>query len=289
MKKIAITILRSFSQVFGVSALLMCAAVGPVFAGTITKTFEFGPGLAQLRSNLRTFPGVPCRKPVTLTVKFRTLGPGGSSNEVPIKIELRDPDMAPDQESPNVETKNATAKATEQTVTFSSHFQGDLRGCSRPLRVRVEHANAGTAPFITLCSIRLDFDTGVRNINFDGPGYIKKNFSKTINLSADGFENGKIVLTGDWVHDVLGVTGPNPIKLKFTLIDPNGTVVKTAEGFANRQKERDLGLPILKLIYQVTVIACDYPGQWKLGITNLDQNDDVSVKVINETFTPGCP
>jgi hypothetical protein len=273
-------------QMFGVAVLLTIATVGTAFAETITKTFEFGPGVAQLRSHFRTFT-VPCRRAVAVTVKFRTLGPAGASNEVPIIIELVEPFVAEPFHAFIAETKNATARATEQTVTLSG--QKIARGCSlHPWWVRVKHANEGTPPFITTGSIKLDFDGGgVRNLNFDGPGFIGKHLSKTVDLASGLDEEGKIVLTGDWTHSIAGVTqGPNPIKLRFTLIHPNGAVVKTAEGFANRQRERELGLPILKLIYQVKNCT---GGQWKLEITNLNQNDDVNLNKIDGTFTPGCP
>ena len=293
MKKIATTILRNLGRVLGVLTLCSFATVGTAFAGTITKTFEFGPGKEYTRSNVRTFP-VLCRKAEAVTVKFQILGATSASNLVPITIELREPDTAPGQEGPLVVAKNATAVITEQTVTLSG-AAGINRGCSLPWRVRVEHANAGAAPFVTFGSIKVDFDSAVRNIhepeghNLGYPGHGSD--SVTVNIgSSGGREEGTIVLQGDWRHLIYFggpiSYGPNPIKLKFALIDPNGTVVKTAEGYANRQAEINQGLPILKLIYRVTNCT---PGQWKVKITNLDQNDDVRINTIDEAFTPACP
>lgn len=286
MKKITSTILRNFGRVFGVLALCSFAAAGTTFAGTITKSFEFGPGTPYTRSNVRTFP-VPCRKPVTVTVKFQTLGTAGASNLVPITIELREPDTAPDQEGPLVQAKNITARTLEQIVTFSGQFRN--RGCSLPWRVRVSHANEGAAPFLTTGSIKLDFNDEVRNLSFTGSehdGFMSAGSSSTVNLgSTGGLEEGTIVLKGDWICQVAYVTCPRTIKLQFTLIDPNGTEVKTAEGYADRQSERDQGLAILTLTYRVT--SCT-PGQWKLKIKNLE-NVGSYFQGIYEKFTPDCP
>lgn len=288
MKKIATTILRKLGRVLGVLALCSFAAAGTAFADSITKTFEFGAGSALLRSVFKTFP-VPCRKAVTVTVKFRRLGTAGLNNDIPILIELREPNTAPDQEGPVVgEIRSATSRTSEQTVTLSGPA-GINRGCSLPWRVRVRHALDATAPFVTTGSIKVDFDSAARNINFPINLTIVKggSESKTVDLGAFSCQTqGTIVLKGNWVHSVIGLAeGPNPIKLKFELINPNGTVVKTAEGYADRPYERQLGRSILTLVYQVTSST----REWKLRITNLDVDDTVYVYSADGTLTPACP
>src|SRR6266508_3314552 len=94
--------------VAGTLAAAMCFSVFCLFgvttptvsAESITKTFEFGAGTPQSRSHVRTFP-IPCGTEggVAAVVKFQRSGPVGASN-VPIMIELREPDTAPDQEDP---------------------------------------------------------------------------------------------------------------------------------------------------------------------------------------------
>jgi hypothetical protein len=75
--------------------------------------------------------------------------------------------------------------------------------------VRVNHLSAGAAPFLTTGSIKLDFDTAVRNLSFPGPGNLFGNNPLTINIgSSGGLEEGTIVLTGDWLHKIDTVVGP---------------------------------------------------------------------------------
>lgn len=51
-------------------------------------------------------------------VKFQRIGPDGANNNVQIKIELREPDTAANQEGPLVETKTANATKTETNRKF---------------------------------------------------------------------------------------------------------------------------------------------------------------------------
>lgn len=286
MRETGKTMLRSLGRALGVLALCSFATVSTTFAESISKTFEFGAGTSQPRSHVRTFP-IPCGTEggVAAVVKFRRLGADGAGNDIPIIIELREPDTAPGQEGPVVETKTATGKRAEETVILRS--QSSNRGCSLPWRVRVRYANEGPAPVQVFGTIRLDFDGRTRSIDVNGEHTINKGRSVTVRLEdSGGFEQGKIEIVPNFVHDVLGFPGPNPVKLRFELNDPSGAVVKTAEGYANRNEHREQGLPILKLIYQV---ADRVPGQWKLKMTNLDSNDDARIVNYFANFTPGCP
>lgn len=271
---------------FAVAVLFTIATAETAFADNISKTFEFGAGLSQLHSSLRTF-NIPCGTPggIAAVVKFQRIGPDGASNNVQIKIELREPDTAADQEGPLVETKTANATKTEQSVSLFS--PPSTRGCSLPWRVRVKYASDGTAPFAVSGSIRLDFD-GTRQVNhMDDPFfYLQKGTSvtKTFGTSA-GFQQGRIEIRPGWYHAIGALMGANPIKLKWDLIDPSGTVVKTAEGYSSDEARSEL--PKIKLTYQV---ANRVSGQWKVKITNTDSNDDAKViRYLANEFTPGCP
>lgn len=120
MKRIAATILRNIGQILSVLALSAFVAVGSAFADiSITKTFEFGPGTAQSHSNVRTFP-VPCGMKVQGFVKFTCGGvegegktPSSSQNDVPIKIDFREPDLSQGEEGPIINTVSATTKRYE--------------------------------------------------------------------------------------------------------------------------------------------------------------------------------
>lgn len=286
MKEIAATLLRNLGRVFGSVMLFAFATAGTAFADNISKTFEFGAGTPQPRSHVRTF-SVPCGTEggVAAVVKFQRVGPVGASN-IPIIIEFREPDTAPDQEGPVVETKTATAKTTEQTIILSS--QSNNRGCSLPWRVRVRYADEGTAPFRTFGSIRLDFDGRLRKISVQTYAYgkyLNKGSSKEYKLgNVLGLQQGIIEITANWRH-IIGtdlVTGPNPVKLKWQLIDPNGTV-KTVEAYSSNEARSELTR--FKLLYQAPKCVA---GQWKLKITN-NTIDDAFVDETKAELLPGCP
>lgn len=273
-------------QMFAVAALFTIAAAGSAFAGTLTKTFEFGEGMAHTRSNVRTFP-VPCGLAVVVTVKFARLGPDGANNNIPIKIELREPDTAPDQEGPSVESKSATATRTEQTLNLSS--QGNNRGCNLPWRVRVKYALDGTGPFPTFGSIKFSFDDRTASINVESGvgGLLAGGKVSTYVGDVIGLRQGRIEITGTWFHVIRFpggfVPGTSPVKLKFELLDPSGTVVKTAEGYSNNELRSEL--PKIKLLYQVPSYTS---GRWLLRITNIDVHEMGGTNLSGK-FTPGCP
>ncbi len=265
---------------------LIVVTVSPAFAGNISKTFEFGPGTPQTRSHVRTF-NIPCGTVggVAAVVKFKRLGPAGASNDIPIIIEFREPDTAPGEEGPVVETRTATAKTTEQSITLRSGRNN--RGCALPWRVRVRYANEGEAPSPTFGSIRLDFDGRVRNIDAEYVGEMGKVIeSRPLKVGdSGGLDVGRIEITANWNHQIVpGIPGPNPIKLKFQLIDPSEAVVKTVEAYSSNEARSELTK--FKLVYEV---ANCVPGQWKLKIKNLDPDDNAYVSRPIVKFTPDCP
>ncbi len=261
---------------------MMSASVSVAFADIISKTFEFGEGTLQPRSHVRTF-NVPCGTVggIAAVVKFKRLGKAGTAADVPIIIELREPDTAANQEGPIALTRNASATTTEQSLTLSS--QSSNRGCSSPWRVRVSHAERGT-PVKTFGSIRIDFDGRAREIESGSNASLNRGSSVTRNIGdVQGLHQGSTLITATWRHIIFGVTyGPNPVRLRFELIDPTGNVVKTVTAFSSDELRSELEK--FRLIYQIAVHS---PGQWKLRITNVDDDDATSIDP-TVTFTPGC-
>jgi hypothetical protein len=256
-------------------------------ANTVSKTFEFGTGTAQPHSHLRTF-SIPCATEggIAVVVKFQRLGPDDAASNVPFIVELREPDTAPNVEGPLVEAKSLVAKRAEQTIVLRSVSSN--RGCSLPWRVRAKYANDGAAPVQVFGTMRIDYDGRLRWFAYDGNLGLGKGRSTTFNFgSSAGFPHGNIKYEPDFVHDVFGLPGPNPVKLKFELINPSGTVVVSKEGYADREAHRNQGLPIVKEIaFQVVNLTS---GQWKLRVTNLDPNDDARITQRYSSFTPACP
>jgi len=276
--------MKKATTIFVSLALFAFASVSTVFASNISKTFEFGPGTQYSSSVFRTFP-VPCGRQVAAVVKFTRLGPVGLNNDIPIIIELREPDTAPNQEGPIAGTKNDFALTTEKTVTIFSIGGGSARGCSLPWRVRVRHANAGSPAYKVSGTARLDYDGTGTSIPSSPIGSLFKGAIKPNVPLGDitGLKQGTISVAGTWSHEIFGAdVGLNYIQLRFQLSDPSGRVVQTAEGYS-------LGGPLtprLSLVYQVPTCVT---GQWKLTITNLSTKDDVKIDAPSIFFTPGCP
>jgi len=260
---------------------LLVGTASQTFAGNISKTFEFGPRTPQPRSHVRTFDP-PCHLEIAAVVKFQRQGPVNASNDIPIVIEVHEPDITAGQENPVYYEESAMAKLTEQTVVV--RVLGKPRGCSLPWRVRVRYANEGTSPSRVFGSIRLDFDDRSRNMNFKEVGIVAKGRS-TQSETQFGIGQGKVEITATWYHFIGGIqfVGPNPIKLEISLVDPNGAVVKTVKAYSSDELRSELTK--FKLTYQVTNCPS---GKWKLSIHN-PSGDDANFRSLNAIFTPGCP
>jgi len=283
MTETATTVLRNLGRVLGVLALCVFATVGAASPDNISKTFEFGAGTAYPRSATRAF-SIPCGTVggVAAVVNFQRLGRAEPSDDVPIRIEFREPDTEPGHEGP-IMIKTATAKTTGQTITLNR--PENKRGCNLPWYVTVRYANEDTAPFRIFGSIRLNWDGRVRGVAVGAASSFKLNKGDSRRIGLDysgGLSQGLVQITGVWHHALLA--GRDPIKLKFELIDPNGTVVKTAEGYSADESRSEL--PKLKLIYQVP--NC-FPGQWILRISNAEADRDAFVEKPTATLTPACP
>jgi hypothetical protein len=260
--------------------------IGAASAGTITKTFEFGEGTPNSHSNVRTLP-VPCGLDVIATVKFKRSGPAGAGNDVPIKIDLRAPDIGADEEGPVAATKNVTARRNEQTETLTGI--ASLRGCSLPWRVRVGYANAGTAPLAVSGSITVEYDDRGKNksTRLSQDGKLGRNQNKTIDLDGEYFHQGIVEIYANWNHFVAGLgDGPLSVKLKFELIDPIGRVVASNTGYStNDFNPLCLGCKPVRIVYRVP--ECQQ-GTWHVRITN-DTVDDVHKLVVFNSLQPTCP
>jgi hypothetical protein len=151
--------------------------------------------------------------------------------------------------------------------------------------VRVKHDASGPAPVVVSGNITVSFSTSTIGINVaGGPFSLIRDQATTKNVGdANGVGQGTVVISGTWNHSVLGVTGPNPVKLKFELFDSSGQRVGVAEGYPNNEI-RDLAK--LRLTTRLPDCAT---GQWKLKTTNIDTQDDAKDIDVIVHFTPDCP
>jgi hypothetical protein len=265
-----------------VSLALVMATVHPAFGANISKSFELGPGTAQPRSHLRTFE-IPSNLAIAAVVKIQREGPVNATNDIPIIIEVHEPDLVAGQENPTYYEESAMAKLTEQTIIV--RVPGKARGCSLPWRVRVRCANAGTPSSRVFGSIRLDFDAGVQTVDFKDVGIVSKGRTIQTETRFYSIGQGRVDITASWYHFIGGIqfVGPSPIKLEISLVDPNGRVVKTVKAYSSDELRGELTK--FKLTYQVTEFI---PGKWKLSVFN-PTSDDANFRSVTATVTPGCP
>lgn len=273
---------KNLVQVFGLLVLVI-GMFGVTFAGSATKTFEFGAGTANSTSNFRTF-FVPCGLNVTASVKYQRKGDGGASSDVPITIELRKPAANADDDGAVAQTVNVTAKRTEQTATLNGTESN--RGCSLPWRVRVR-PQSGQSEFAIYGNITVSFDDSSKNISVEGNLIsLNKGNSVTKNIGGSGgMDQGIITVTAKWNHAIGPVPGPLPVRLKFELIRPNGTVAASDNGFSNAEVNPCCSNNKMKVTFQV---AEQITGQWKIRITN-NTNDDTMNIDPKVSFKPDCP
>lgn len=275
-------LLTHLFQVCGVMFLGCVFTVSTALAETITKSFEIGTSTYG-SSNFRTFT-LPCRTRMTASVTYSRAGAAGESNDVPIFIEVREPASTAEGEGAVLAVKEGlTATRTPKTTNLTG-VTSSRSGCSIPWRVRVKHDASGPAPVAVTGTITVSFNTTTIGINVaGGPFSLLHDKSTTKNVGdSDGIGQGTVVITGTWKHSILGVTGPNAIKLKIELIDPTGRATAVAEGFSSNEI-RDVTK--LRLTHRIP----DCPsGQWKLRISG-DETDDAKDIDILVRLTPDCP
>ncbi len=258
-----------------------------VFAGSAqgnTKSFEFGPGTPNTRSNVRTF-AVPSGLEVAAVVKFRRLS-GGTGNFL-IDIELREPDTAPGVEGPVVATRTVNATTEERTEIIRSGQSN--RGCSLPWRVRVKYHEAGAPPTAVFGTARVDFDNRTRSISAGIPGFIGKGRATDITFGpTTGFDQGKLDITANWNHMIGPVPGPNPIKMRIQIgyLLADGSPLLSVSEEAYSSNESNSSLKKFRMIYNVRERT---RGQWKLFIRNLENDHDAFMFAPTVNFTPVCP
>ncbi len=284
MRQIPTKVLRSARRA-GVIAVYVATVVPAAHAASVSRAFEFGPGTPNATSNVRTFP-VPCGLEVAAVVKFRKLGSG--KVDIPIEIELREPDTAPGVEGPVVETRFARASTVEQTEILRSLASN--RGCAKPWRVRVKFKGTGPVPAAVFGTARLDYDGRTTSLATQTPGFIGKRKSGEANIGGTtGFDQGRIEITANWNHMIGPIPGPNPIKFMLQLgylIDNNpGNMMigLSSEAYSSNETR---GLTKFKFVYNIRERA---RGQWKLWVRNLENDHDAFMFAPTATFTPVCP
>jgi hypothetical protein len=260
-----------------VTLLIIVSTTGTAFAEQIQKSFEFGPGTANSTSNKRTFQ-VPCHAGIEgVSATYQRKGDKGVGNDVPIIMELRSPGATAAEEGPVVDSVALTATLGQKLSITTKLLKGNpsTRGCSLPWIVRVKPAS-GTSPWvifgvITLNYFRFDGDVGVEGslITLNKGNSVTKNVGESSGLHA-----GSITVTGTWLHSLFGAPGPLPVRLRFQLIDPSGTVVGSKTAYSSAEinpccsgDKMSFTIPLNQHL----------SGQWKLRITNNTSDDTMNI------------
>lgn len=259
IKRVLVSVTTSFS-------LFAAFASGE----SITKTFEIGPGTAYSTSNKRTFP-VPGCQGIGVTVHYQRLGETGAANDVPIVIEVRSPGPNADTDGPIVASKTDTATRTQKTAGFTPGTSET--GCSVPWVVRVRSQN-GPAPVAVTGDIVVAYNSGDYDVSVQDAGNINLDSGNTVTVNvggSGGLPQGSIVIRGEWFHNL----GVMPIRMRFELINPNGSVVATDYGYSKNEINPCCSGNKMRLTYTITNCI---KGQWKLRIKNVSDGHD-AIKV----------
>lgn len=251
------------------------------FGATITKTFEVGAGTAFPSSNRRDF-STPCIRAVHVKVRYSRKGKADSSDDIPLTVELISPDDQDTQNPPEV-SEQVTAKTTVQTLNMTG--KAALKGCTVPWSVRVKGTD-GNPPLAVSGDISITYDDSVQDgIAIENDGELNLNSNNTVEqflIVPFGLGHGVLEIKGNWYHN-LGVL---PIKMRFELIDPNGNVVKSAEGYSQYELNPCCSANKLVLTHRITNRIL---GRWKLRIKNISSGHDAVRIFARGTFKPGCP
>jgi hypothetical protein len=273
--------LKNLRWVGGLLILLTVVTVGPAFAETITKSFEFGAGTANPISHKRNFY-VPCQVNVTVSIEVYRLGGEVEQKSYSAAFELLAPGAGDGEHS---DFRSRVIYPEPQIITLNGAKTN--RGCSLPWAVRAKPQTGDPPSSVAIIgTISFSYNSNSRNIDVEGSLIsLNKGNSVTKNVgSSSGFGHGDIVITANWNHAIGPVIGPNPVRLKFELINPSGTVVRTVSAYSSNEMRSDLEK--FRLTYQVP--DCEGLGQWKLRITNNSDDDTMNIDP-KVQFKPDCP
>jgi len=239
-------------------------------AASFTKPYLIGPGDAP-RSHSRHF-----HAPGNVKVKAKITYKREGNTDFPIVAEIESPT------GQILESKNLTASSVQQTATLEAgpigqHACGDLAW-----KVRVKSQNnaeplsnvSGNITFSFVDPTAVSLDVEGQTINLNAGNSVTK---KINGMTEKG--PGKVKITATWFTLL-------PIKLKFQLIRPDGSVAATDTGypqdaiFVNESEK-------IKLTYVVTAQDAQLSGSWKLKITN-NTSDNASSINPKVSFTSGC-
>ena len=295
---------KCLRNMIGISAtgMLVVAAVLSAHAGTITKTFEFGPGTLQDHSNMRTF-AIPANSVGNVIVTSDS-----PNNNIPLVIEVHRPDAnsigstGPDGPTVTLVTTflNSSELLPPQPANGGSSYSSSV-SCPSTWRVRVRTANNQAPPLRISGTIKYIFTAPApSNVTIGSNQNIDKGLSATRTVSGIvGKGDGTIRIKAKWHTDPLDFFNWDKyFPLTVTLLRPDGTTATSQTGFS--QHAPAASTPKLNFTYNMNAQDINMTGSWKVKI---DNNTGVNVVDYNiekgfdlnpampsftSTFTPAC-
>lgn len=245
------------------------------FAGSSTKTFDFGAGgdNPTFRSHARAF-SPPQGVAIAVTVNYRTAGDA----LIALVVEVEN------SENAVVASRDASAekKANRLTINIAAG-ENTVGGCEKPWQVRVKSRDGQIPSARVFGDITFSFvDPPAANISVEGIAFnlSKDNHaSKRIGNNNSFKHPGVLSIRASWTHNPLA----QALALKFELVRPDGSVAKSFTGYGTNSN----GNPKLDFSYNLTVMDVKQNGVWQLRVSN---NTEHEILEINPqiSFRPIC-
>jgi hypothetical protein len=248
---------------------------GAAFAGTTTKTFDFGVGgdNPTFRSHSRVF-FIPRDVAAAVRINYRASG----AAPVPVVIEIEDAD------SRIAATREVSAeKSNKQIIINIAAGENTVYGCEKGWQIRVKSKDGQIPPARIFGDITLSFiDPAATQILLEGQSFgLKKKSEVSRRIgSAETFRHSGVVnIKSSWTHNPLAQALP----LKFELVRPDGSVAKSLVGYGTNSNAQ----PKMDFDYRIAAADTKQTGVWRLRISNGTEQEIFEIKP-GVNFTRRC-
>lgn len=259
----------------GFAGLILNGFANQTFAGTTTKTFDFGAGgdNPASRSHSRAFAATE-NVAVVVAVNYRTTSETG----VAVVVEIED------AASQMLVLREIIAEKTAKRLVISvAANENKIHGCEKFWQVRVRSKSGEIPPARVFGDVTFSFinPAAVQIEPEDKSNTLTKGGKTIKNIGgANSFNHpGTLTVRASWLHKLIDLVLP----LRFELVRPDGSIAKTLVGYGLNSS----GRPRLDFTHNITVAESKQVGAWKLIISNDTEHDIIEIKP-NITFTKKC-
>ena len=245
------------------------------FAGTSTKTFDFGAGgdNPTFRSHSRSFL-VPQAVTIALKINYRTAGDAS----IPITVEIEN------AENRLVATQDVLAEKTGKQIIINIRAaENTVFGCEKGWQVRVKSKDGQIPQARVFGEINLSFiDLPASSVFAEEQSFALKKgtqISSRIGTTETFLHTGIVNIKSSWSHHPLA----NALPLKFELVRPDGSSARTLVGYGTNSNAK----PKMDFEYRIIIADTKQIGAWRLRITNNSDQEVLDIKPI-VNFTRQC-